>query len=188
MNLYFWLFSFCALFMTPVGVQGHIRIDRGIHYRIRIRAAGLPVLRKKKKEEPDVPLHSGDVMKSMRGWDHGLFVSLLREGHFSRLLNLFEWQDAELRVRISFADAARTAIVYGVVRTVLQAAACIRPLALRGRVEMDFQGAGTQISFRWIATARLGSLMAATLRLWVASAAYRANRSSEEENYAAASH
>lgn len=188
MNLYFWLFSFCALFLTPVGVQGHIRIDHGIHYRIRIRAAGLPVLRKKKKEEPDVPLHSGDVMKSMRGWDHGLFVSLLREGHFSRLLNLFEWQDAELRVRISFADAARTAIVYGVVRTVLQAAACIRPLALRGRVEMDFQGAGTQISFRWIATARLGSLMAATLRLWVASAAYRANRSSEEENYAAASH
>ena len=188
MNLYFWLFSFCALFMTPVGVQGHIRIDHGIHYRIRIRAAGLPVLRKKKKEEPDVPLHSGDVMKSMRGWDHGLFVSLLREGHFSWLLNLFEWQDAELRVRISFADAAQTAIVYGMVRTVLQAAASIRPLSLNGRVEMDFQGAGTQISFRWITSARLGSLMAAALRLWAASAVYRAKRSAEGENYAAASH
>ena len=188
MNLYFWLFSFCALLMTPVGVQGHIRIDHGIHYRIRIRAAGLPVLRKKKKEEPDVPLHSGDVMKSMRGWDHGLFVSLLREGHFSRLLRSFKWQDTELRARISFADAAQTAIVYGAVRTVLQAAACIRPFSLRGRVEMDFQGAGTQISLRCIATARLGSLMAAALRLWAASAAYRAKRSAEEENYAAASH
>ena len=188
MNLYFWLFSFCALLMTPVGVQGHIRIDHGIHYRIRIRAAGLPVLRKKKKEEPDVPLHSGDVMKSMRGWDHGLFVSLLREGHFSRLLRSFKWQDTELRARISFADAAQTAIVYGAVRTVLQAAACIRPFSLRGRVEMDFQGAGTQISLRCIATARLGSLMAAVLRLWAASAAYRAKRSAEEENYAAASH
>ena len=55
MNLYFWLFSLCALLMTPIGAQVHIRVEHGIHYRVRLLAAGLPVFRRKKQEEPDVP-------------------------------------------------------------------------------------------------------------------------------------
>lgn len=188
MNLYFWLFSLCAFLMMPIYAQVHIRVEHGIHYRIRLRAAGFPVLRKKKQEEPDVPLRSGDVMKGMKGWDYGLFVSLMREGHFGRLLRLFEWREVELRACISFEDAALTALLYGLIRTVLQTAAHIRPLPVKGRVEMDFRGEGTRVSIRGIATARLGSLMAAVLRLWLAAARYQARRSAEEEKYAAASH
>jgi len=189
MNLYFWLFSLCALLMTPIGVQVHIRIDHGVHYRIRLRAAGLPLLRKYKQEEPDRPLRSGDVMKGMKDWDYGLFASLMRQGHLGRMARLFEWQDAEIRARISFEDAALTAMVYALIKNVLQTWAHIRPLPVHGRVEMDFRGQGTQIAFRCIATARLGSLMAAAIRLWAAVAACRAGRSSaEEERYAAASH
>ena len=47
MNLYFWLFALYALLITPVGAQVHVRIDHGVHYRIRLQAAGLPVLRKR---------------------------------------------------------------------------------------------------------------------------------------------
>ena len=132
-----------------------------------------------------MPLRSGAVMKGMRGWDYGMLVSLVRDDHFGHLLRLFEWRDAELRARISFEDAALTAILYGLVRTVLQTAAHIRPLPWKGRVEMDFRGEGTRISFRCIATARLGMLMAAAVRLWLAAIGYRAKRSAEEEGYAA---
>ena len=190
MNLYFWLFALYALLITPVGAQIHIRVDHGIHYRVRLRAAGLPFLHKKKEEEPqDTRLHYGDVMQSMKERDYGLFASLMRQGHFGRILRLFEWQDTEIRARISFEDAALTALVYTLIQTVLQTAAHIHPLPLKGRVEMDFRGEGTLLSIRCIATARLGNLTAAAIRLWLASARYRAKHSSaEEENYAAASH
>jgi len=191
LNLYFWLFALYALLITPVGAQVHIRIDHGLHYRFRLRAAGLPVLRKKKeeKEPQETHLRSGDVMKGMKDWDYGMFAVLMRQGHFGRILRLFEWRDLEVRARISFEDAALTAMVYTLIRTVLQTAAHIRPLPVKGRVEMDFQGEGTQLSLRCIATARLGNITAAAIRLWLAAASYRAKGSAaEEETYAAASH
>lgn len=185
MNLYFWLFSLCALLMTPIGAQIHIRVEKGIHYRVRLRAAGLPVFRKKKQEEPEKPLRSGDVMKGMKNWDYGLLGMLMRQGHFRRMLRLVEWRDVEIRARISFEDAALTAMAYTLIRTVLQTAAFIRPLPVKGRVEMDFRGEGTQLSLRCIATARLGSLMTAAVRLWTASVIDQAKRSAEEETDAA---
>lgn len=183
MNLYFWLFVLYAVLITPVGAQVHVRIDRGVHYRIRLRAAGLPVLRRKEKakEEPEVQLRSGNVVKGMKDWDYALFTALLRQGHLQRLLRLFEWRNVEIRARISFEDAALTAITYALIRTCLQTAARIRPLPVKGRVEMDFMGEGTTVSFRCIADARLGSLSAAAIRLWLAAAGARAKRSVEEE-------
>lgn len=190
MNLYFWLFALYALLITPVGAQIHIRIDHGFHYRLRLRAAGFPVLRKMEQEEPrDVQLRSDDLMKGAKEMDYGLLIALIRQGHLSRIIRLFEWRDIEVLARISFEDAALTAMVYSLVRTVLQTAAHIRPLPMRGRVEMDFQGKGTKLSFRCIAFARLGSITAAAIRLWLAVLSYRAKRSAaEEETYAAASH
>ena len=188
MNLYFWLFALYALLITPVGAQVHIRIDHGVHYRVRLRAAGLPVLRKKKEEDPkqEISLRSGDMMKN---WDYGMFAMLMHEGHFGRILRLFEWQDLNIRARISFEDAALTAMLYALIRTVLQTVSHIHPPPVKGRVEMDFQGNGTKISLRCIGFARLGSITAAAIRLWLAVLSYRAKRSAaEEETYAAASH
>jgi len=188
MNLYFWLFALYALLITPVGAQVHIRIDHGVHYRVRLRAAGLPVLRKKKEEDPkqEISLRSGDMMKGMKNWDYGLFAMLMHEGHFGRILRLFEWQDLNIRARISFEDAALTAMIYALTRTVLQTVSHIHPPPVKGRVDMDFQGNGTRLSLRCIATARLGSITAAAIRLWLASARYQAKRSAKEETYAAA--
>ena len=189
MNLYFWAFSFYVLMITPVSVQAHILIEHGIHYRLRLRAAGLPVLRKIKQEQPDEKLHSIDMLKGMKQWDAGLAASLIREGHLGRLWRLFQWRDCEIHARISFEDAALTATTYAVIRTVAQTWAHIHPLPVRGHVEMDFQGKGAMLSLRCIASARLGSLLAAAVRLWLAVIRYRAGRlSAEEENYASASH
>lgn len=190
MNLYFWFFVLYAVLITPVGAQVHVRIDHGVHYRIRLRAAGLPVLRKKEKakEEPQVQLKSSNVLKGMKDWDYALFVSLLRQGHLQRLLRLFEWHDVQIDARISFEDAAFTAMTYALIRICLQTVARCRPLPVQGRVEMDFRGEGTMISFRCIADARLGSLSAAALRLWLAAVISRAKRLVAEEEKYAASH
>lgn len=186
MNLYFWLFAFWALMITPVHAQVHIRIENGFHYRVRLRVVGLPFFRKREKEQQDIPLRSADALKG--GWNYGLFASLIRQGHFGRLLRLIEWWNMEVLVRISFEDAAMTAMLYSLVRTVLQTAAHIRSLPVRGRVEMDFQGNGSKLSIRCIGFARLGSITAAAIRLWLAVLSYRAKRSAaEEETYAAAS-
>ena len=191
MNLYFWLFALYALLITPVGAQVHVRIDHGVHYRIRIRAAGLPVLRKKKEENPQEEMHiqSTDVMKGMKNWNYGLFAALMKQGHLLRLFRLFDWRDLEIRARISFEDAALTAVTYALIRTVLQSMAPIRPLPVRGRVEMDFRGEGSTFSLRCIADARLGKLMAAAIRLWLAIVRHRMKQlKTEEEQHAAASH
>lgn len=190
MNLYFWLFALYALLITPVGAQVHVRFDHGVHYRIRLQAAGLPVLRKKDQEESrETQLQSQDVMKGMKNGDLGLMIALIRQGHVQRILRRLQWRDVEIRARISFADAAWTAVSYAFVRTCLQTLAPIRTLPLRGRVEMDFRGEGTRVAFRCIVSARLGSLTAAVIRLWLAAAGYRAKRlAAEEEEYAAASH
>lgn len=190
MNLYFWLFVLYAVLITPVGAQVHVRIDHGVHYRIRLRAAGLPVLRRKDKvkEEPQVQLQSSNVVKGMKDWDYALFTTLLRQGHLQRVLRLFEWRDVEVNARISFEDAALTAVTYALIRTCLQTVARIRPLPVKGRVEMNFRGEGTMVSFRCIAGARLGSLSAAAIRLWLAAASHRAKRLTAEEETYAASH
>ncbi len=191
MNLYFWLFALYALLITPLGAQVHIRVDHGVHYRIRIRAAGLPVLRKKKEEDPneEIKLQSRDVMKGMKDWDAGLLYVLMKQGHLLRLFRMFQWRDLEIRARISFEDAALTVMTYSLIRTVLQCAAHIRPLPVKGRVEMDFHGHGSTFSMRCIAEARLGSLLAAAIRLWLAVVRHRMKQlKTEEEQHAAASH
>ncbi len=191
MNLYFWLFAFYALLITPVGAQVHVRVDHGVHYRIRIRVAGLPVLRKKKEEDPqeEIKLQSRDVMKGMKQWDYGLFAALMKQGHLLRMFRLFDWRDLEVRARISFEDAALTAMTYSLIRTFLQSVAHIHPLPVKGRVEMDFRGEGSTVSLRCIADARLGKLMAAAIRLWLAVVRHRINQvKTEEEQHAAASH
>lgn len=189
MNLYFWAFSFYAFMITPVSVQAHILIEKGFHYRFRFRAAGLPVLRKIKQEQPESQLRSVDILKNVKQWDAGLAVSLIREGHLGRLWRLFQWRDCEIHARISFEDAALTAMAYAVIRTVAQTWGRIHPPHVRGRVEMDFQGQGAMLSLRCIASVRLGSLLAAAVRLWLAAIRYRSGRlSAEEENYASASH
>ena len=187
MNLYFWLFFVYSVLIIPVGAQVHVRFENGIYYRVNMTAAGMPVYTGKEKRRGD--MRRAEPSKHSRSWDTGLVRELMKQGHFQRLIHLFEWHDVQLRVRISFADAARTAMTYAVIRSFLLTLACVRPLPLKGGVEMDFQGKGSMISFRCIAQARLGILLAETVRLWLAVSRHKAARMKmEEEQYAAASH
>lgn len=186
MNPYFWFFALYALMITPLGIQFHIRLDHGIHYRIRMRVSGFPVFRAKQTEEaPEKPIDSQDLLKNLNSRTFGFWIKFIREGELRRLLRLFAWQDAELRIRLSFQDAAGTSLLFAAIRAFLQTAASIRPLPIKGGVEMDFRGEGAQLSFRCIASARLGNITAAALRLWLAFARYQAAQTAKEENHAA---
>lgn len=189
MNMYFWFFAVYALLITPVGAQIHIRVEHGFHYRIRLRMAGLPVVKKTEKtdKQEEVHLKPDAMVKGIHDWDAGLFASLIHQGHLGRLFRLFDWHDIQIRARISFEDAAQTAMTYALIRTALQTLARIRSLPVKGGVEMDFQGRGSMLSFRGIAQTRLGSLMAAAIRLWLALLRHR-RMNMEGEQYAAASH
>ena len=115
--------------------------------------------------------------------------ALMKQGHLQRLFRLFDWQDVEIHARISFADAAQTALTYALIRTFLQTLARVHPVALKGSVEADFRREGSCLSLRCIAQARLGRLLAAAIRLWLAVLRHRTERMKmEEEQYAAASH
>lgn len=191
MNLYFWLFVLYALLITPVGAHVSVRIDKGVHYRVRLQAAGLPVLRRRDQEDEKQAerIRSADVMRGMKNWDLALAAELLREGHISRALRALNWRGIEVDARISFDDAAATAMVYAALCTCLQTVSRCHPLPVRGRVTADFHGEGTKIAARCIVDARLGSLSAAAIRLWLAANSSQAKRlMTEEEKYAAASH
>ena len=191
MNVYFWSFAAYAFLITPVGAQVHVRAEHGLHYRIRLRMGGLPVLVKKEKQNPQKEIHvqPEDVMKGARDMDGALIVALMKQGHLQRLFRLFDWKNVELHARISFAEAAQTALTYALIRTFLQTLARVHPVALKGSVEADFRGEGSCLSLRCIAQARLGRLLAAAIRLWLAVLLHRTERMKmEEEQYAAASH
>ena len=96
MNLYFWLFLLYAVLITPVGVRVHVRVDQGIHYRIRIQAAGLPFIYGGKADQGR---SEGQIQADrMKNWDLALFVQLLHEKHIQRALRSLEWRKVELKI------------------------------------------------------------------------------------------
>ena len=118
-------------------------------------------------------------------------VSLFRQGHIGRFVNAFSLTDSYLYLRISFQDAAMTAMCYAAARVFLQTLLLCRNQRsrLRGRVEMNFQNRGTEMEAECIFSARMGNLLAAILRLTIAVIRMRlANFRAEEKKYAAASH
>ena len=94
-------------------------------------------------------------------------------------------------MRISFDDAAATALCFSGLQAAMRALACAGalPHVLTGRVEADFGARGTEVYASGIIGARLGSLGVAAVRVGAALALARAEQERmEEETYAAASH
>lgn len=192
MNGYFWLFALCALLATPVTAHVQLRIGRGVHYRLRLQAAGLPFLRKKEAEsnEGEKTLHSRQMAKGLFAADGRMLYSLFRGGHLKRTLKAFHLQSVWVHIRLSFADAAQTALCYAALRTILQTVLSCHSSAdiLRGRVEADFQSQGTEIFLRCILSTRLGILTAALIRTGAAMIRLRVKTRTEERYDAQASH
>lgn len=191
MNPYFWLFSVCALLMTPLSAHVSVRLGQGVRYRVRLQAAGLPFLQKKEESQPEEEeqVDAREVARGALSPDLPVALSLWRSGAIRRALGALRLDSLYIHARISFADAAATAMAYAAVRTFAQTLAlCVpNPARVQGRVEADFRGEGTEIFARCIVSGRLGSLGAAALRLGWAVTRTRA-RLLEEDSYAAASH
>jgi len=186
MNPYFWSFFLYAFLILPVSVNVQVLLGNQFQKRIVFRLAGIPIERtnaegKKAKKrtfrrfEPDLPL----------------LIALVRQGHVRRFMEAFRMDGLSLFLRISWQDAALTAVSYALLRSFLPAVLLCagRPSGIRGHVEMDFHGQGTELEAECIFLSRMGKLLTAILRLAAAAIRERARRfKAEEENYAAASH
>lgn len=192
MNGYFWLFALCALLMTPVTAHVSLRIGQGVRYRLRIQAAGLPFIRRSEEGNgaEEKMVDSQQMAKGIFKLDGRMLFSLFREGHFQRVWKAFRLQSAWVHVRLSFADAAQTALCYAALRTVLQTLlGCLAdPRVIHGRAEMNFEAEGSEIFVRCILSARLGNIAAAMVRMGAAMLRLRTAAITEEGTYAEASH
>lgn len=191
MNPYFWLFSACALLMTPLSAQISVRVGHGVRYRVRLQAAGLPFLQKREENHPEEE-ERVDVQEVAHGAlspELPVALSLWKSGAIRRALGTLRLESLYLHAHISFEDAAATALIYAAVRSAAQTITlcAATPNRVQGRVEADFRGEGTEVFARCMVSGRLGSLGAAALRLGWAAWRTRA-RLLEEDSYAAASH
>ena len=186
MNGYFWLFAIWALCITPISAQVSVRIGNGVHYRVRLQAAGLPVMKRAQdgKEDQEEKLDGRKAVKGVFALDGPVLGHLLREGHLGRALGAWHVQSVYVHARISQQDAAQTALFFALARTVMSAlfkAPSVRRKLSAG-IKADYQAQGSEVFIRCILTARLGNLVWEAARF---AAAIHQIRIREEDQYAA---
>lgn len=194
MNPYFVLFSIYAVLITPITLHLSVRVGHGVSYRVRVQAAGLPFIRRVNqvdKPKDEVPVREEDVKRTIGTFNWQLLRAVLGHGRLRRIRKFVRLEQLYVHARLSFQNAAATALVFAAVRTTLQTLArCgVRPRAVRGRVEADFQMKGSELFVRGIISVRLGSLGLAAILLAPALIGARGgNTQTEEDSHAAASH
>ena len=194
MNMYFWLFGIAGILSGPMTLHVTLRLGKGIRYHIRLRAAGLPLAQKDEQGgEAEEKMLSAKTARGLFAMDGRLIWPLIHQGHLFRAVKVMRLETMSVRIRLSFADAAATAVSFSAIRTFVHALLLCagRTFPLHGQVEMNYAAEGSEVLVRSIFSARLGSLLAAALRLALAAARVRAGIShpkTEEEQYAAASH
>jgi len=183
LNPYFWFFAIYAVLITPFTIHGSVRLEKTLRWKIQLRLAGLPLLHTGKGGEAQ---KTADVLASA---DVRLLAALLKDGSIRRFVSVFKMERFDIYARLSLNDAALTATLYALLRTVLQTLAVCGALTrtVNGRVEVDFESRGSQMALDGIFACRLGSLGLAAIRLGMAMARQK-RLSAEEEAYAAASH
>ena len=193
MNPYLIAFSVYALLITPVTLHASVRLGTQVRYRLRVQAAGLPFMRRTygEEREKERTVREEDVTRTLsEPWIWPVLRAVGVRG-LLRLARVLRLESVYFHVRVSFDDAAATAMCYATLETLLRALACLGalPRSVEGRVEMDFQARGTEVFTSGIISARLGSLGIAAIRLGAALVKSRARQNrTEEETYAAASH
>ena len=192
MNVYFWMFGIAGLLAVPMTLQVTLRAGNGLHYHVRLRAAGLPLAQKDEQgEEAEEKVFSRQTARGLFSLDGKMVWPLIHQGHLVRAVKVMRLEKLHVRIRLSFQDAAATAVSFAAVRTLVQTLlSCAQTtLPLEGRVEMNYAAQGSEVLVRGIFSARLGSLLAAALRLMRAALRVRTRiLKTEEEPYAAASH
>lgn len=187
MNWYFWFFSLYALLITPLQTSACIRFGRDVRYRVRFRVAGFPAGSKRWKANEEEKVDSRRLAKGMIRLDKRLVWNLIRSGEVKRMLGAVRLEAVTVHARLSFQDAAATALCFAAVRTFLQTMALCAPerFVLKGRVDTDFRAQGTEVMVECMVWGRLGNLLAGGVRLLAACVRARANLLKQEENNAA---
>ena len=184
MNPYFWFFAVWAFLITPVTVHAGVRFQGGFYWRIRILLAGIPIAEKRKGEKHQ---DAHRLLKAWRSPRRRLAAALIRDGSIRKVMRAFQCEQLQIRVRISFEDAAATAMMYAFCRTVLETLdRCERlPPRISAMMEVDFQSLGTVAVAQGIFSARLGTLAIAGIHLLISALRHRAALALEEQQYAA---
>ena len=192
MNPYFVFFALYALVISPVRAHVSVRVGHGVRYRVLLQISGLPFLRKTDAGDPkrERPVRESDVAGALSGETVALIRAVCKSHALSRALRMLRFEGLHLHARLSFEDAALTALCYTGARVLLQTLLSLPGPAgrLSGRVEADFRGEGAEVYARCIVSARLGSLGVAAIALLAAYAAARGKQAQTEEEGYAASH
>lgn len=191
MNPYFMVFALYALIISPVTLHASVRIGRGVRYRILLQFSGLPVINRSfdGERQREKRVKDRDVAGALKPDTFRAAKAIAHSQAVRHLPRLFRWEGLHVRVRLSFDDAAATAMSFAGLHAVANVARALAPNApLTGRVEADFQGRGSELYARCIVSARLGSLGYAAIVLASILMEARERRSPTEERSYAASH
>ena len=192
MNPYFLFFSLCALLGTPISLHASVRVGRRVRYQIRLQAAGLPFMRRKGEGDrsKERPVKQEDVARTVATADPQTLLCALKTVRSKRLYRLVHLESVYVHARLSFDNAALTALLFSFTRTVLETLArcSAYPNRLKGRMEADFHANGSELFIRGIFMARLGSLMYAAAVVAAGMLKARAAQARMEEETYAASH
>lgn len=170
MNFYLLFFSLYGLMILPMNLHFRLRLGQNTGYWVRLEAIGLPLSGTKEKKN----LEEEEKETPAREKGHALsdvnlqFLRILTEKKtFRRLMELGRLNRLNLFVRLSFQDAAQTALLFGLSRVVLDTLHKTHavPEAFHFLIRADFHHSGSILLLDGILSARLGKLLATFILL-----------------------
>ncbi len=186
MNFYFLSLMVYLVLILPLRVSFRLRTGRRPGYMLRVQAAGLPFYRRRRDEDPgdETPLRRQEMAEQLKPGTLRQLKVLLSRPVRSAIRQAVRMEVLSVYVHISEADAAKTALLYGALRTAALPLCTIKELPLRIHLRADHRGLGTEVLVRCIISLRLGSLFPAALA-WLRQYRRATMQASKEEDYAA---
>ena len=168
MNFYLLFFSLYGLMILPVNLHFRLRLGQNTGYWVRLEAVGLPLsgTKEKKKLEEESEETKGHALSDL---NFQLIRTLTEKKTFQRLLELGQLNRLNLFARLSFQDAAQTALLFGLSRVVLDTLQKTKalPACFRYRIQGDFSHTGSILLLDGILSARTGKLLATFILLGI---------------------
>ena len=189
LNPYFWFFAVWAFLITPVKIYAGVRLHREFYWEIRIVFAGMPIAEKKRKKSGEQH-KTQEIQRLIQGWSspgRRMASALFWDGTLKKFARCFRCEEVQVLAQVAFQDAAVSAMVYSLVRTVLETLRCcgIKNEKVTGRIAVDFQSQEPAVQVQGIFSARLGTIAIAGFQLLISALRYRAGLALEEKTYAA---
>jgi hypothetical protein len=169
MNFYLLFFTLYGLMILPVNLHSRLRLGQNTGYWVRLEAVGLPLSGTKEKKnlaEEEADEAKGHALSDL---NFQLIRTLTEKKTFRRLMELGQLNRLNLFARLSFQDAAQTALLFGLSRVVLDTLHKTKalPACFRYRIQGDFSHAGSILLLDGILSARTGKLLATFILLGI---------------------